>query len=420
MSFKPNSWDLVHDIVGGLKNMKEIKGKYGNAKVFTDLVEPKAIEQITILLDQEFSKDSKIRIMPDVHAGAGCTIGTTMTLEDKVCPNLVGVDIGCGIHLQRYAKKTQIDFDDLDKVIRDKIPSGFNIRDEEHIFTKYVPFENLKCVKNVNIDRAKLSLGTLGGGNHFIEMDKDDEGNLYLMVHSGSRHFGYEIAEYYQNLAVDQLCGRDKEAVKKLIIELKEQRRHKEISTELKRLKENTIEIPKELAYVSGQLFKDYLHDMEIATTYAYFNRLAIIETIWRSMGLRVEEAILSVHNYIDLTDMTLRKGAISAREGQKCVIPINMRDGALICTGKGNNDWNKSAPHGAGRLMSRAEARLRYSVNEFSESMDGIYTTSVSEETLDECPMAYKPIESIIDNIGDTVRIDKIIKPVYNFKAGK
>lgn len=400
--------------------MRELKGKYGTAKVFTDLIEKKAVQQITTLLDQEFVKGSKIRIMPDVHAGAGCTIGTTMTIKHKVCPNLVGVDIGCGIHLRQYSNTTQVDFDKLDKVIRSEVPSGFNIREKEHPYTQYVTFDALKCKKSVNIERAKLSLGTLGGGNHFIEMDKDDEGNLYLMVHSGSRHFGYEIAEYYQNLAVEQLCGRDRETVKKLIAELKEQGRHKEISVELEKLKANTVEIPKELAYVSGQLLKDYLYDMYIARIYAYYNRIAIINTIENSMGLSAVDDILSEHNYIDLVDMTLRKGAISARRGEKCVIPINMRDGALICTGKGRVDWNRSAPHGAGRLMSRVEAKKKYSVDDFSKSMDGIYTTSISEETLDECPMAYKPVESIINNIGDTVKIDKIIKPVYNFKAGK
>lgn len=400
--------------------MKELTGKYGTAKVFTDLVEEKALSQIGTLLDQEFVKDSKIRIMPDVHAGAGCTIGTTMTITDKVCPNLVGVDIGCGMHVTNLGK-TELDLEKLDKFIRNNIPSGFNIRTEPHMYIGFIPLHKLlRCKDHVDIDRARLSLGTLGGGNHFIEVDKDDDGNLYLVIHSGSRHLGLEVATYYQRLAEEQVCGRDKESVQKLIEDLKAQGRHSEIQSALANLKASTTTIPKELAYVSGQLFDDYIHDMAVVQRYARYNQVAMMDEILRYIDAHEIDEFVTVHNYIDPVDMTLRKGAVSAHKGERLLIPINMRDGSLICVGKGNPDWNYSAPHGAGRLMSRSEARKKFTVDEFTESMNGIYTTSVGNETLDECPMAYKPMESIVNNIKDTVKIEKIIRPIYNFKAGE
>ena len=402
--------------------MRELTGKYGSAKIFTDLVEEKALAQISKLLDQEFIKDSKIRIMPDVHAGAGCTIGTTMTITDKVCPNLVGVDIGCGMHVVNLGK-VKFDLVKLDKFIRDHIPSGFNIRTEPHSYIGLTWLNNLRCCDHIDMNRARLSLGTLGGGNHFIELDKDDDDNVYLVVHSGSRHLGLEVAGYYQKLAEDQVCCKDKESIENLIAMLKSEGRHREIQMAIERRKRLISDIPKELSYISGTLFDDYINDMQIIQRYAAMNRCAMIDDIITYMEIEDDQVLdefETVHNYIDTVNMILRKGAVSAKAGELLLIPINMRDGSLICVGKGNPDWNYSAPHGAGRLMSRAEARKTFSVEAFKDSMDGIYTTSISAETLDECPMAYKPIESIIDNIGDTVEIEKIIRPIYNFKAGE
>lgn len=400
--------------------MKELRGKYGTAKVFTELVEEKALEQVTTLLNQEFVSGSKIRIMPDVHAGAGCTIGTTMTIRDKCCPNLVGVDIGCGMHTTMLSATSEINLERLDRVIREHIPSGFNVRDAEHWYIKNTRIGELICHKHIDMERAKRSLGTLGGGNHFIEVDQDDDGRLYLVIHSGSRHLGLEVAGYYQRLAEEQLRGRDKNSVKELIDSMKAQGRHSEIANELKRIKSSAVEIPKDLSYVSGQLFNDYVHDMKIVQEYAKWNRIAMTDVIRTYMDWASVDDFETIHNYIDTDDMILRKGAVSAHEGELLLIPINMRDGSLICIGKGNEDWNYSAPHGAGRLMSRSEAKKKFSVDEFANSMAGVYTTSVGDDTLDECPMAYKPMESIVNNISDTVDIKKIIRPIYNYKAGE
>lgn len=399
--------------------MKEVKGKHGTAKIFTELVEPEAIEQISTLLDQEFIEGSKVRIMPDVHAGAGCTIGTTMTITDKVCPNLVGVDIGCGMLVAKLSE-TEIDLEKLDRVIREHIPSGRNIRDTEHALAQFTDIDKLICRHHIDAKRARLSIGTLGGGNHFIEVDKDDEGNLYLVIHSGSRHLGNEVAKYYQHLAEEQICGRDKISRQELIDSLKAQGRQSEIVDELKKLESSSTVIPKDLSYVYGRLFDDYIHDMKIVQRYAMINRAAMMRLILEHMDMKLLDIFETVHNYIDTDYMILRKGAVSARVGEQLLIPINMRDGSLLCLGKGNPDWNCSAPHGAGRLMSRSKARQTFTVDEFSKSMDGIYTTSVGDDTLDECPMAYKPIDSIVNNIGDTVEIQKILRPIYNFKAGE
>lgn len=399
--------------------MKEVKGKYGTAKIFTDLVEQEAIEQITTLLDQEFIEGSKIRIMPDVHAGAGCTIGTTITIKDKVCPNLVGVDIGCGMLTAKLVDK-EIDLEKLDRVIREYIPSGRNIRDTEHVLSSLSGIDRLICRGYIDYKRANLSVGTLGGGNHFIEVDKDDEGNLYLVIHSGSRHLGTEVAKYYQHLAEKQVCGRDKTSRQELIDSLKAQGRQSEIADELKKLESSTTNVPKDLSYVSGHLFDYYIHDMKIVQGFAILNRLAMLNVIVKNAGLSVYDYFETIHNYIDTGNMILRKGAVSARAGEPLLIPINMRDGSLLCLGKGNPDWNYSAPHGAGRLMSRSKAKQTFTVDEFAKTMDGIYTTSVGDDTLDECPMAYKPIDSIINNIGDTVVVQKILHPIYNFKAGE
>lgn len=360
--------------------MKKIRGKYNEALVFTDELEEMAANQIQELCDQEFVRGSKIRIMPDTHAGAGCTIGTTMTIVDKVVPNLVGVDIGCGM-LVHQLKRNTVDFAALDRVIRTYVPSGFAVRRTPHEFAKKVPIDRLKCLSYVNAERARLSIGTLGGGNHFIEVDQDEDGYLYLVVHSGSRHLGKQIAEHYQRLA-----GRDKTT--------------------------------KALAYLEGQDFHDYIHDMRIAQQYAEVNRQAIAQVILRETGLISVGEFTTVHNYIDMDTMILRKGAISARKGEQVLIPMNMRDGSILAVGRGNKEWNLSAPHGAGRLMSRRKAFKTLSMNEFMASMEGIYSTTVTTDTLDEAPAAYKPMDEIVRNMQDTVEIVKLLRPVYNFKA--
>lgn len=399
--------------------MIELRGKYGTAKVFTDLVDGESIAQVTNLLNQEFVSGSKIRMMPDIHAGAGCTIGTTMGIYDKCCPNLVGVDIGCGMEVLQLSEGP-INLEKLDQVIRDMVPSGFNKRSSEHEYVKFARLDELVCRDHVNLGNARLSLGTLGGGNHFIEVDQSDTGALYLVIHSGSRHLGLEVAKHYQNLAVEQLCGRDDDSAKKLIDTMKAQGRQAEIADELKKLKSSTPKIPKELAYLTGHPLEDYIHDMKIVQEYAHLNRQAMAAEIMRGLGVSYVDRFTTIHNYIDTDYMILRKGAVSAQKGERLLIPINMRDGSLVCIGKGNPDWNYSAPHGAGRLMSRAKAKEAFSVEEFAQSMEGIYTTSVGRGTLDECPMAYKPMESILENIGDTVEVEKIIRPIYNFKASE
>jgi tRNA-splicing ligase RtcB (3'-phosphate/5'-hydroxy nucleic acid ligase) len=391
--------------------MLEIKGKYNTAKVFTDKVEATAANQILELCNQEFVKDSVIRIMPDTHAGAGCTIGTTMTIQDKIVPNLVGVDIGCGMFVSML-EKTKLDLVRLDKIIRAFVPSGFEVRETPHAYNAFIDLDNLKCKEHINLTRARLSIGTLGGGNHFIEVNQDDDDNLYLVVHSGSRYLGKQIAEYYQNRAIKELTRRSN---KEIVAELKSQGRDQEIQEIIEK---ERINVSKALSYVQGETFNEYIHDMYLAQKYAEYNRKAIAQVIIEEMKLRVSDCFTTIHNYIDVGEMVLRKGAISAKKGELVIIPINMRDGSIIATGKGNVDWNQSAPHGAGRLMSRAQARRTLSMAEFVTSMDGIYTTSLSVDTLDEAPSAYKPMEEIIANIGDTVEIDKIIRPVYNFKA--
>ena len=365
-----------------------LKGNYNDAIVYTKNLEENAKQQILNLLNQEFISDSVIRIMPDVHAGIGCTIGTTMTINDKIVPNLVGVDIGCGMETV-LLKNTQIDFEILDKIIYKYIPSGFNIRKTVHPYLENINLNDLICKEYINLNRAMLSLGTLGGGNHFIEINKDEDNNLYLVVHSGSRHLGKQVAEYYQNLA-------------------------------FKNLQEKNIKIEKNLAYLEGNLLENYLNDMSIVQKYAEYNRHAIVNEIVSKMDFEIIESFTTTHNYINLNDMILRKGAVSAKKDEKILIPINMRDGSLICLGKGNKNWNESAPHGAGRLISRRAAKESITLNEFKKSMDGIYTTTLNKGTLDEAPFAYKPIDEIISNITDTVEIYKNLKPLYNFKSAE
>ena len=398
--------------------MKTITGKFNEAKIFTDTVDENALSQIESLCDREEFKDSRIRIMPDVHAGKGCTIGTTMTIKDKAVPNMVGVDIGCGMELVRLEEK-RIDLCALDKAVYTKIPSGMNIRETEHKFAADIDLGSLRARK-INLDRAYKSIGTLGGGNHFIEVDKDEEGNLYLVVHSGSRHLGVDVADYYQNEGYRALCGNSSRQIDEVIAALKSEGREKEIETTVRELKSRERPADRTTAYVEGELFDDYIHDMKLVQEFADLNRKAMVYELTRKLKLTVADSLTTVHNYIDTENMILRKGAVSAAKGERLLVPINMRDGSLICVGKGNPDWNMSAPHGAGRLMSRAEARTRLTVSAFRHEMSGIYSTSVNADTLDESPMAYKKLKDITENITPTAEIVKRIVPVYNFKASE
>ena len=366
--------------------MIELKGKYNTAKVFTDTAGKTALVQIQHLLEQEFVSGSKIRVMPDAHAGMGCTIGTTMTIIDKIVPNMVGVDIGCGMETA-LLKDKRVELQQLDKAIHNFIPSGFSIRKEPHHYNDEIDLDQLRCARHVDLRRARLSIATLGGGNHFIELGRDDAGQLYLVVHSGSRNLGKQVCEYYQNAAADSLGRKGKGA-------------------------------DRVLAYLTGQLFDDYLHDMAIIQRYAEINRKAMVRELEKRAKLKIVEQFSTIHNYIDLDMMILRKGAISAKKGERMLIPMNMRDGSLICIGKGNEDWNYSAPHGAGRLMSRTAAKKSFTLNQYEKSMQGIYSSTVNKKTLDEAPFAYKPMEEIIANIGETAEVIKTIKPLYNFKA--
>ncbi|MEH7403837.1 MULTISPECIES: RtcB family protein [Bacillaceae] len=394
--------------------MLTVKGSFNEAKIFTDNVEQGAIGQIIELCNQEFVKSSKIRIMPDTHAGKGCTIGTTMTIQDKIVPNLVGVDIGCGMETITVSQK-EIDFQKLDAVIRKHVPSGFSIRNNKHEFVKKVDFSKLYCFKELNETRTKLSLGSLGGGNHFIECNADEDGNIYFVIHSGSRNLGKVVAEFYQKKAYELLKSQS-ENRSKVIQQLRDEGREKEIEAALKSLPSQYI--PKDLAYLEGVWFDRYMHDMAIAQEYALWNRKAMMDEIVKNMDLTVVEQFTTVHNYIDIENMILRKGAISAQKGEKVLIPINMRDGSLIAIGKGNPDWNYSAPHGAGRILSRSKAKATLSLDEFKETMKDVWSTSVLESTLDESPMAYKEMKEIIENTKDAIEVIKVIKPLYNFKA--
>jgi len=370
--------------------MIEIKGAHNFALCYCDELDEKAAEQIRLVCDQIEFVETKLRIMPDVHAGKGCTIGTTMTIKDKIVPGMVGVDIGCGMETVELSER-EINYEKLDRVIRSSIPAGRKIRDNHHSFNSEIDLTKLRCAAKVDLNRARYSIGTLGGGNHFIEVDCAENGTLYVVVHSGSRHIGTEVADYYQNEAYKQL---KKEG--------------------------NPVNVPKDLAYVSGYLFDDYIHDMKIIQQFAVLNRKAMMDVILAKMGLTTVSEFTTIHNYIDTDAMILRKGAVSAKQDEKLLIPINMRDGSLICVGKGNNDWNQSAPHGAGRIMSRTAAMHSLSMEKYRAEMAGIFTTCVGKDTLDESPMAYKNIESIISQITPTAKILLQIKPVYNFKAGE
>ncbi|MDX5808822.1 MULTISPECIES: RtcB family protein [unclassified Bacillus cereus group] len=389
--------------------MIELQGKFTSAKVFTENVEQETIAQVIELCNQDFVRDSKIRIMPDTHYGKGCTIGTTMTIQDAVAPSLVGTDIGCGMYTVKLKEK-EMNFELLDNVIRKYVPYGASIRGNNHEFAKLINLKELRCADSVKIQRAQLNIGSLGSGNHFIECNQDDEGNMYIVIHSGSRYLGGQVAKFYQEKAYDALTymNQAKEEAGRVLFAEGNLVTKKTIHSKIK----------KELAYLEGSALNDYLHDMRIAQQFAEINRKAMMNVIIRHMDLTVVEEFTTIHNYIDLENMILRKGAISAQKDEKVIIPINMRDGSLICYGKGNPDWNFSGPHGAGRLMSRSMAKEQLSLDEYEDTMKHVWSSSVGQSTLDESPMAYKPMDEIMTNIQDSVHIEKIIKPVYNFKA--
>ncbi len=402
--------------------MLEIKGKVNTAICYATVIEEEAIEQIRRMCDYDFTAGSKVRIMPDVHAGKGCTIGTTMTVIDKAVPNVVGVDIGCGMYTVNLGN-IEIDFEKLDEACH-FVPSGMNVWQgrQEHF-----DLERLRCFRELkDSKRLERSLGTLGGGNHFIEIDKASDGTKYLVIHTGSRNLGKQVAEIYQKLAIDLNRGMENyfEQRDEIIRTYKEQGRRNEIQAALKELfrqrevKETSM--PEDLCYLYGKYFEDYLADVEICQQFAKRNRELIAEIILDRYGLTAIDTFHTIHNYIDTGEMILRKGAIAAHKGEKVLIPINMRDGSVVAVGKGNPEWNYSAPHGAGRVMSRAGARKSLSLEEYKKEMEGIYTTSVNEDTLDEAPMAYKSLSDIIDVIGESVEVIEVLKPIYNFKASE
>lgn len=405
--------------------MMTIYGKYTNAIVYADILDDKTKEQIKLLVDQDFMKDLKVRIMADCHAGAGCVIGTTLEIKDKIVPNLVGVDIGCGMLCVNLGK-IQIDFEELDNFIHNNIPAGMNVN--EDITKANVVLEDLKCINKINkITYLKKSLGSLGGGNHFIEIDVNSKDEYYLVIHTGSRNLGKQVAEIYQNKAIqyheDRLFNK-KEAINKVVTEYKKTGRQKEIKAEIQKISQMCIQLsmPKELCYLEGSDFNDYMYDMEMCQKFATENRIEIARRITNHLGLNIDELYKfeTIHNYINMNDKILRKGSISAYDNEIVLIPMNMRDGCIIAKGKSNSDYNYSAPHGAGRVMSRGEAFRTLTVEDFKKSMEGIYTTTANETTLDESPFVYKPMESILNNIKDTVDVLEIIKPVYNFKSAE
>jgi RNA-splicing ligase RtcB len=368
--------------------MIELTGEYNTAKVFTDNAEFSAINQVKYLLNQPFMADSQIRIMPDVHAGMGCVVGMSMTITNKLVPGFIGFDIGCGVHVA-LLKDKRIEFNQFDKAVHQFIPAGFNTRSTPHHFKDEFDLTELKCAKSVDIDKAIYSIGTLGGGNHFIEVGQDDDKQLYLIIHSGSRALGKQVCEYYQRIALADAQDR-------------------------------TGAGDRLLSYLEGDALNHYLHDMRISQEYADLNRRAIVRELEKRIKIKITEQFSTVHNYIDLDRMILRKGTISAQKDEKLIVPMNMRDGSLLCVGKGNPDWNYSAPHGAGRAMSRKEAKEQITLTQYEKAMKGVFSTTVSRATIDEAPFAYKPMQEVIENSSDTMTIIKTIKPLYNFKAGQ
>ena len=405
--------------------MLVLEGKYTEARVFADIVDDVTKGQVQTLIDQPFMENIKVRIMADCHAGAGCVIGTTLKVKDKIVPNLVGVDVGCGMLCIKLGK-IDIDFKILDNFIRLNIPSGQNVNDK--ITITDVDIEDLRCYKELkNHQYLKRSLGSLGGGNHFIEIDVNSDGQYYLIIHSGSRNLGKQMAEYYQNKAIEyhenKLMNKE-EAIRKIINEYKQTGREKEIDNKIKLINSIKVDLsfPKELAFLEGKDFEDYIFDMNICQKYASENRLEMAKRILTLFKLNIEEVekFETIHNYINMEDMILRKGSVSAYKDQLLLIPINMRDGCIIAMGKSNPEYNYSAPHGAGRIMSRTEAIRKIKLEDFKDAMTGVFSTTINAATIDESPFVYKPIESILKNIEETVEIKEIIKPVYNFKASE
>ena len=404
--------------------MQIIEGKYNTAKVYTDQLEDSCREQILAMLDQEAFRDAQIRIMPDCHAGAGCVIGFTADLQDNVIPNVVGVDIGCGMYTVALGK-ADIDFPRFDAVIRASVPYGHAVHPGRLVH--FPELQTLYCYRALkDTKRIERSLGTLGGGNHFIELDRDADGNVYLVLHSGSRNLGKQVALHYQQMAVKLHTGWEKlwQEEQQIIAEYKASGRRQEIQGVLKAMrkafKEQAADVPQDLCFLTGAYTQQYLHDMKICQAFADKNRQLMAQIILETYGLRAQDAFSTVHNYIDPASNIIRKGAVSAQQDEPLLIPINMRDGALLCRGKGNADWNYSAPHGAGRVYSRTEARAKLKFEDFQQTMRdaGIYSTSVKPETIDESPMAYKGMADIVQNIAPTADVVKIIQPIYNFKA--
>lgn len=416
--------------------MKTVEGH--DVKIFTDMIDENAIGQIRRLLSVNVFADKKIRIMPDVHAGAGCVIGFTGDLGERVIPNIVGVDIGCGMRVLNLGNVNGIDYHGLHEHIWTNVPSGKIAREDKFGFKPLVGEEmeiyreakglikGLYCYRELkDTGRIHKSVGTLGGGNHFIELDKDDAGNVYLVIHTGSRNLGLQVADIYQKKAIKHLTdGADdlELRIREIIEEYKSAGRRSELQDVIKKMrkKQQRAEpaLPAELCYVEGETRECYLHDMRICQQWAVLNRRLISILLLKFFnGAEIKDEFESVHNYIS-DDNMIRKGAISAAKGELCIIPLNMRDGSLICIGKGNTDWNCSAPHGAGRKLSRSQAYEQITMEDFESSMNGIYSESINESTRDEAPMVYKPAEAIIDNIGETVTVETVIRPVFNFKA--
>ena len=401
-----------------------IKGKYSEIKIFASIIEDEALNQLYQMSNHPVTEGCNVAVMPDVHAGKGSTIGYTQTLKDRVIVSTVGVDIGCGMLVLKVSKDFIMDLPKLDKVIHQKIPSGMNHRASKHPFADKTHLQDLICP--VNAEKLLLSVGSVGSGNHFIEVDTDENGDYYIVIHSGSRHLGIEVAKFYQNKAIEYwMAGGVKFSIgrSKLIQDLKSSGRQAEIAEALKKYDEKKVKMPAELAYLEGPLMEDYLHDMKIAQEYAMLNREAMLDVIISEMGIKkrhILDKFCTIHNYIDLDNMILRKGAISLQKDELAIIPINMADGSLIVKGKGNPDMNFSGPHGAGRLMSRSKAKETLKMEDYKASMEGIYTTCVGTATIDEAPQAYKPIESIIENIKDNADVVTRIHPVYNFKSSE
>lgn len=398
-------------------------------KIFAKTIEPAVYDQVYRMMTLDAFRDAKVRIMPDTHAGTGCVIGFTAKLGEKVVPNLVGVDIGCGMYVSNLGPINP-DLEKLDKYIRENIPSGFNVNTMQGTRVEY-PLENLRMYKHLrNVEHLQSSIGTLGGGNHFIELDKDAAGNVYVVIHSGSRNLGQQVCKYYQKLAMEQCNDHKheiKEEINRMVEKLNSEGRSKEISntiTEIKKKYNGINKVPADLCYLTGELREDYLHDMNLCQEWAVQNREEIFRRILKCLakdcGATPEWGFHTIHNYIDFTDNIVRKGAIRCNKGELVIIPLNMRDGSIIGIGKGNSDWNCSGPHGAGRLMSRSAAKETITMQDFKQSMEGIYTTSVNPGTLDESPMAYKNAHEIIEQVKDTIEIKDIIKPIYNFKASE